>query len=72
VHYINDKYFYPTSGKTADVICFGSNEGATTITLIIQTPSKAGAFTYTVSGQQRKFRNFSRCRSLNLTGLFDW
>jgi hypothetical protein len=36
------------------VICFGSNEGATTITLIdTQTPSKAGAFTYTVSGQHQ-------------------
>ena len=71
VHYVNDPdTFILQAVKTADVICFGSNEGAATITLIdTQTPSKAGSFTYTVSGPTPSSGTSAVAGPLNLTGL---
>ncbi|MDG2431867.1 T9SS type B sorting domain-containing protein [Flavobacterium sp.] len=73
VHYINEpNTFILQAVKTADVVCFGSNEGAATITLIdTQTNpmNDAGAFTYTVSGPTPSSGTSAVAGPLNLTGL---
>lgn len=53
VHYVNaPNTFELKVDKISDVICFGSDEGSISLTFVDKqnVPSKAGAFTYTISG----------------------
>ncbi|NRS87943.1 gliding motility-associated-like protein [Flavobacterium sp. 7E] len=73
VHYVNDpKTFELQAVKTSDVICFGSNEGAVTITLIdtqVLPTDDAGAFSYTVTGPTPSSGTSATAGPLNLTNL---
>ncbi|MBE0392147.1 T9SS type B sorting domain-containing protein [Flavobacterium sp. PL002] len=73
VHYINEpNTFELQTVKTSDVICFGSNEGAVTITLIdtqVLPTDDAGAFKYTVTGPTPSSGTSPTAGPLDLTGL---
>ncbi|MEP7093366.1 MAG: T9SS type B sorting domain-containing protein, partial [Flavobacterium sp.] len=72
-HYVNEPNTFDLSVvKTGDVVCYGSNEGAVSITLIdnVTNPTnEAGAFTYTVTGPVPSSGSSATAGPLNLTGL---
>ncbi|MCI9844514.1 T9SS type B sorting domain-containing protein, partial [Flavobacterium pectinovorum] len=71
-HYVNEPNTFDLKAvKNSDVVCYGSNEGAVTITLIdnIANPDEAGAFTYTVSGPVPSSGTSTTAGPLNLSGL---
>ena len=71
-HYVNEpNTFILKAEKNSDVVCYGSNEGAVTITLIdnIGNPDEAGAFDYTVSGPVPSSGSSATAGPLNLSGL---
>ncbi|MEL1255546.1 T9SS type B sorting domain-containing protein [Flavobacterium sp. DGU38] len=71
-HYVNEpNTFYLKVVKDSDVVCYGSNDGAVSITLIdnIGNPDEAGRFNYTVSGPVASSGTTTTAGPLNLSGL---
>ncbi|WP_208796468.1 T9SS type B sorting domain-containing protein [Flavobacterium fluviatile] len=71
-HYVNEpNTFYLNAVKTSDVVCYGSNEGSVSITLVdnIGNPDEAGRFSYTVSGPVASSGTTTTAGPLDLSGL---
>ncbi|WP_163409401.1 T9SS type B sorting domain-containing protein [Flavobacterium ajazii] len=71
-HYVNEpNTFYLNTVKNSDVVCYGSNEGSVSITLVdnIGNPDEAGRFNYTVSGPVASSGTTTTAGPLDLSGL---
>ncbi|MFC5979810.1 T9SS type B sorting domain-containing protein [Flavobacterium salmonis] len=70
-HYVNEPNTFDLKAVKTDVVCYGSNSGTASITLIdnIGNPDEAGTFTYTVTGPVTSSGTSATAGPLTLSGL---